>query len=117
MIAELDAREGGKVWSQRHRGEYTTVECGEAAADLREWTGSGPEGIILEFRGSKPWVLTIQSPEDLKAVRSALWNIGSSSRPMGTLPFHEDVLEFGTRIQFAAFVAHTQVISYLFRIY
>ena len=87
------------------------------AADLREWTGSGPEGIILEFRGSKPWLLSIQSPEDLKAVRSALWNIGSSSRPMGTLPFHEDVLEFGTRIHFAAFVAHTQVISYLFRIY
>lgn len=69
------------------------------ANDLREWSagvGKARNGIILEFRASKPWILVAPSVENLKSVTAALWDmVGTASRPMDGLPFHQDVLDFG----------------------
>lgn len=72
------------------------------AKELYEWNagvGKSHNGIILEFRASKPWILVAPSVENLKSLTAALWDmVGVASRPMDGLPFHRDVLDFGISI-------------------
>ncbi|XP_053407871.1 uncharacterized protein LOC123546334 isoform X3 [Mercenaria mercenaria] len=46
-------------------------------SDLDEWrTGSGKahDGLVLEFRGTKIWTLSMLSPDSLKSVTAVLWD-------------------------------------------
>ena len=69
--------------------------------DLQQWStgnGKGHSGLVLEFRGSKPWNLVAPSVDDLKSVTSTLWDVMDiSGRFLERTPLHRDVLNFGER--------------------
>ena len=60
----------------------------------------GHDGLILEFRASKPWNLSTPSVDNLKTVTATLWEVmDMGGRFMDNAALHRDVLDFGT-IQF-----------------
>lgn len=69
-------------------------------SDLQEWsTGCGKyhDGLVLEFRGSKPWTLMAPSVDNLKAVTAALWEaMDMEGRFLDSASMlQRDVLDFG----------------------
>jgi len=66
-----------------------------ASSELRDWSSNCRGELVLEFRGAKPWLLLATSADSLKVVSAALWDSGAASRPIGTLPFQDDVVNFG----------------------
>lgn len=43
--------------------------------DLYQWSAMGHDGLVLEFRGSKPWTLLTPSVDSLKQLTTALWEV------------------------------------------
>ncbi len=71
-------------------------------SELQEWStgsGKGHDGLVLEFRGSKPWTLMAPSIENLKAVTAALWEVmDMEGRFLESASLQRDVLDFGKLI-------------------
>ena len=68
-------------------------------SDLQEWrtgSGRGHDGLVLEFRASKPWNLSAPSVDNLKSVTAALWDVmGLDNRFLENSNFPRDMLDFG----------------------
>ncbi|KAK6186334.1 hypothetical protein SNE40_008387 [Patella caerulea] len=66
--------------------------------DLEDWlTGSGKthDGLVLEFRGNKPWTLNMATIENLKSVTAAIWEaLDLDGRFLNNGTLHRDSLEF-----------------------
>ncbi len=57
---------------------------------------SGHDGLILEFRASKPWNLTTPSVDNLKAVTATLWEaMDNGGRFMDNAALPRDIIDFG----------------------
>ena len=67
--------------------------------ELSDWStgsGKGHDGLILEFRGTKPWTLTTPSVDNLKSVTAALWEaMDIEGRFLDTSTLQKDGLDFG----------------------
>ena len=68
--------------------------------ELQEWstgTGKAHDGLILEFRASKPWTLLAPSIENLKSVTAALWEaMDTEGRYLeSAAPQRDLMLDFG----------------------
>ena len=67
-------------------------------SELQEWStgsGKGHDGLVLEFRGTKPWTLMAPSVENLKSVTAALWEIMDMDGRFLESAVQRDVLDFG----------------------
>ena len=68
-------------------------------SSLEDWlSGSGRshDGLLLEFRGTKPWLLTTPSPENLKSVTAAIWQaLDVDGRFLNSGALRRDSLQFG----------------------
>ncbi|XP_041369675.1 1-phosphatidylinositol 4,5-bisphosphate phosphodiesterase epsilon-1-like [Gigantopelta aegis] len=66
--------------------------------NLEDWlSGSGRshDGLLLEFRGTKPWLLTMPSPENLKSVTAAIWQaLDVDGRFLNSGALRRDSFEF-----------------------
>ena len=71
--------------------------------ELQQWsTGVGKrhDGLVLEFRGSKPWTLLAPSVGQLKSVTSALWEVmDMEGRFLENTIVQRDALDFGEFIK------------------
>ena len=70
--------------------------------ELDEWnTGCGKyhDGLELQFRGSKPWHLTMSSLENLKSVTAVLWDaLDMDGRFLNNGTLRRDSFDFGEYI-------------------
>lgn len=77
-------------------------------SDLDEWrTGGGKsqDGLILEFRGTKTWKLSMLSPNSLKTVTAVLWDaLDMHGRFLNSSTLRRESFEFGI-CQFSVFVS------------
>lgn len=68
-------------------------------SDLDEWrTGSGKshDGLVLEFRGTKTWTLSMLSPDSLKSVTAVLWDaLDMHGRFLNSSTLRRESFEFG----------------------
>jgi len=68
-------------------------------SDLDEWrTGSGKsqDGLILEFRGTKTWKLSMLTPDSLKTVTAVLWDaLDMHGRFLNSSTLRRESFEFG----------------------
>jgi hypothetical protein len=68
-------------------------------SDLDEWrTGSGKaqDGLVLEFRGTKIWTLSMLSPDSLKSVTAVLWDaLDMHGRFLNSTTLRRESFEFG----------------------
>lgn len=66
---------------------------------MQEWyTGEDRAhgGLVLEFRGAKPWILTTPSVENLKYVAAALWEaMDIEGRFLTSSGLRRNSLDFG----------------------
>ena len=80
------------------RATKTLLNC-HPLRELQQWsTGVGKrhDGLVLEFRGSKPWTLLAPSVGQLKSVTSALWEVmDMEGRFLENTIVQRDVLDFG----------------------
>ena len=69
--------------------------------ELKEWStgmGKAHDGLILEFRASKPWTLMAPSIDNLKSVTAALWEaMDTEGRFLETAAPQRDLLDLGER--------------------
>lgn len=73
------------------------------ASELVEWSagfGKHHDIIVLEFHGSKPWILLAPSMETVKAIMTAIWDVvGVTNRRVDSLPFRRNMFNFGKAIR------------------
>ena len=70
----------------------------QSIGDLDAWdTGMGKyhDGIVLEFRGAKPWHITMSSLENLKSVTAVLWDALEMEGRFLNGTLRRDSFEFG----------------------
>ncbi|XP_060069522.1 uncharacterized protein LOC132549598 [Ylistrum balloti] len=70
----------------------------QSIRDLEEWnTGSGKyhDGLVLEFRGTKPWHLSMATLDNLKSVTAVLWDaLDMDGRFLNNGTLRRDSFEF-----------------------
>lgn len=75
----------------------------ERVGDLQEWyTGEDRAhgGLVLEFRGTKSWILTTPSLENLKYVAAALWEaMDIDGRFLPSSGLRRNSIDFGKSLQ------------------
>lgn len=73
----------------------------QSIAELEVWnTGSGKshDGLVLEFRGSKPWHLTMASQENLKSVTAILFDaLDMDGRFLNNGTLRRESFDFGRK--------------------
>ncbi|XP_071091113.1 1-phosphatidylinositol 4,5-bisphosphate phosphodiesterase epsilon-1-like [Haliotis cracherodii] len=80
--------------------------------NLEDWlsgTGKAHDGLVLEFRGSKPWALVMPTLDNLKSVTAAIWqaldmdgrflNNGTLRRDSFEFDFHRRQLTMQTEMR------------------
>lgn len=64
--------------------------------DFNPGSGKYHDGLDLEFRGSKPWNLTMSSLENLKSVTAVLWDaLDMDGRYLNNGTLRRDSFDFG----------------------
>ena len=68
----------------------------QPVSEICQWSGMGHDGLVLEFRGSKPWTILTPSVDNLKSVTAALWEVTDVGvKSLDSAHLQRDILDFG----------------------
>lgn len=70
---------------------------GHPISDFKHWhvTGGGLNALELEFRGTKPWLLSCLSDEALRVISAALWEVLDCDGELLRQNVRRNSLDFG----------------------
>ncbi len=96
MIPQVNADRNMYMYLKGLLGPHRTHPLTKHSTVFIYFPSPGHDGLILEFRASKPWMLSVPFVDNLKAVTSTLWDVMDiGGRFMENVAVQRDVLDFG----------------------